>query len=350
MKRKMKAWVLHKPYDMRLENVNVPRIGSNEVLIGVRSVGICGSDVHYYTHGRVGSYVVKEPIILGHECSGEIFKVGKDVSRLEVGQRVTVEPGFFCGKCRYCIEGRYNLCRNMRFYATPPVNGAFAEFVSAPAENVFPLPDGMSYEEGALIEPLAVGMMAAKRGSITPHDSVAVLGAGPIGQMILQAAKASGAVKTYVTDILDYRLDYARRLGASFVFNSDREDVVQRILDLTHGDGVDVVVDASGSPSAIQQAFRIVRPGGRIVLVGIYPALEIRAPLGYAIDKELDIRGVFRYANMYSTAIQLVSMGRIDVKSLITHTFPFEKLPDGFETYIGKIGDPMKIMISIGDS
>ncbi|MEM2889156.1 MAG: alcohol dehydrogenase catalytic domain-containing protein, partial [Candidatus Bathyarchaeia archaeon] len=201
MKRKMNAAVLHKAGDLRIEEVDVPQIGPNDVLVKMRCVGICGSDIHYYVEGRIGSFIVDKPLILGHECSGEVAEVGNNVTRVKVGQRIIIEPGFTCGRCSYCRSGRYNLCKDVLFYGTPPVHGAFAEYAYAPETNVYPLPDNMSLEEGAMIEPLAVGMMAAKRGRVSVNDSVAILGAGPIGQMALQAVKAHGVLETYVTDV-----------------------------------------------------------------------------------------------------------------------------------------------------
>ena len=347
MKGMMKAAILYKPMDMRIEEVEIPQVKPNEVLVRMKRVGICGSDVHYYLHGRIASFVVKEPLILGHECSGEIVEVGRGVSsRLEVGQRVVIEPGFVCGKCPYCRSGRYNLCRDVKFYGTPPFNGTFAEYVTAPEQNVYPIPDNVSFEEGAMIEPLAVGMMAAKMGRINVNDAVAILGAGPIGQMVLQAAKVYGAPEIYVTDILDYRLDYAKKYGASEVINASSEDVVERIMSLTDGEGVDVAVDASGSPLAIRQTVDIVKPGGRIVLVG-YPPSEVSLPIAEILPKELTIQGIHRYANVYPAAIKAVSSGRAIVKPYVTHIFPFEKILKGFETHIKKIGKPMKVQIAI---
>jgi len=347
MRGRMRAAVLHKPLDMRLEEVEIPEIGPMDVLVRMRAVGVCGSDVHYFLHGRAASFVVTKPIILGHECAGDIAEVGSKVQNLEVGQRVVIEPGFTCGRCNYCRGGRYNLCRNVRFYGTPPYDGAFSEYAAAPAENVYPLPDNVSYEEGAMIEPLAVGMMAARRGSVTIYDKVAILGAGPIGQMALRAVKAQGVLEMYVTDVIGYRLEHAERAGATVVINPAEEDVVERIMDLTGGEGVDVVIEASGAVDAVRQAFKMVRPGGRVVLVGIFPSVEIEVPLAETITKELDVLGVFRYANIFPTAVRCVSSGRIEVKSLITHKFPLERIVEGFETHIKKIGNPMKVQIII---
>ncbi len=189
MKGKMKAAVLHKPLDLRVEEVSIPQIDSNEVLVKMKRVGVCGSDIHFYLEGSIASFIVKKPLILGHECAGEIMEIGDEVKNLKIGQRVVIEPGFTCGKCEYCKTGRYNLCREVKFYAAPPYDGAFAEYISAPEQNVYVMPDEMSYEEGAMIEPLAVGMMATKMGEVMAQDIVAVLGAGPIGQMALQVQR-----------------------------------------------------------------------------------------------------------------------------------------------------------------
>ena len=172
--KKMKAAVLHKPLDLRVEMVDAPQVGARDVLVRMRRVGICGSDVHFYLRGRIGSFVVKKPLILGHECSGEVVEVGEKVTNVKVGQRVVIEPGFTCGVCEACRSGRYNLCPNVRFYGAPPYDGAFAEYALASAENVYPMPDNMTYGEGAMIEPLAVGLMATKRGRVSVYDSVAI--------------------------------------------------------------------------------------------------------------------------------------------------------------------------------
>jgi len=332
--------------DLRVEEVSIPQIGSYEVLVKMKRVGICGSDVHYYLEGSVASYVVREPLILGHECAGEIVNIGNRVKNLKIGQRVVIEPGFTCGKCEYCRKGRYNLCGEVKFYGTPPYDGTFAEYVSAPEQNVYVIPDEMSYEEGAMVEPLAVGMMAAKMGKVTVHDIVAVLGAGPIGQMALQASKTYGAHETFVTDIIDYRLEYAKKYGAKEVINSAEEDMVEKIMELTDSKGVDVVIEASGATSAIQQAIDIVKPGGLIVLVG-YPSRDVQMPLTKIISRELRIQGIHRYANVYPAAIKSVYSGIAIVKPYVTHVFPLKQIKEAFEANINKTGNPMKIQIAL---
>lgn len=344
MKGKMKAAVLHKPLDVRIEEVDIPKISPHEVLTRMECVGVCGSDIHFYREGKIGSFIVEEPLILGHECSGEIAEVGDGVTGLKAGQRVVIEPGFVCGKCQYCRGGRYNLCREVEFYGAPPYDGAFAEYVPAPEQNVYPMPENMSFEEGAMIEPLAVGMMAAEMGKVTVHDVVAVLGAGPIGQMALQAVKTRGALDVYVTDVIDYRLNYAEKYGARTVIDAAREDVVNRIMELTDNKGVDVVIEASGAIPAVLQSLDITKPGGRIVLVG-YPAKEVPLPLTKVISNELVLSGIHRYANVFPTAIRAVSAGRAIVKPFVTHRFPFDRILEGFDAHIKKIGNPMKIQI-----
>jgi len=345
-KGRMKAAILYKLKDMRIEEIDIPQISSNEVLVKMKRVGICGSDIHFYLKGRIASYAVEKPLILGHECSGEIVEVGEKVSNLRPGQRVVIEPGFVCGKCSYCRGGRYNLCREVKFYGAPHFHGAFAEYVKAPEQNVYPIPESISYEEGAMIEPLAVGMMATKMGQVGVNDIVTVLGAGPIGQMALQAAKVHGAPEIYVTDVIDYRLEYAKKYGANEVINVAKEDVISIIKDLTDGEGVDVVIDTSGAPSAIRQAIDIVKPGGRIVLVG-YPSGDVPLPLAEVISRELTLQGIHRYANVYPAAIKAVSSGKAVVKPYVTHVFPFDRILEGFETQIKKIGNPMKIQIAM---
>ncbi|MEM1582463.1 MAG: NAD(P)-dependent alcohol dehydrogenase [Candidatus Bathyarchaeia archaeon] len=343
---KMRAAVLYKPLDMRIEDVDVPRIGPRDVLVRIKRVGVCGSDVHFYLHGKIGSFVVNKPLILGHECSGEVAEVGDRVENVRVGQRVVIEPGFTCGVCEYCRTGRYNLCPSVRFYGAPPYDGVFSEYALAPEENIHLMPDNMTYEEGAMIEPLAVGLMAAKRGKVSVHDRVAIFGAGPIGLMALQAVKSHGVTETFIVDVVDYRLEYAMKLGAEVAVNATREDAVSSIMEATNGRGVDVIVEASGSPKAIQQALDAVKPGGRVVLVG-YPLVDVPIVIDKIIMKELDILGVHRYANVFPTAIKLVSSGRVNVKTLVTHVFPLERILEGFNVHINKVGEPIKVQIEI---
>jgi len=332
LQAKMKAAVLHGIRDLRIEERDVPRPKADEVLVKMKVVGVCLSDVHYLTAGRIGRYVVEKPLILGHECSGQVVDIGSEVKSLRKGDRVVVEPGVPCRKCYYCKRGRYNLCKNMVFMGTPPVDGAFAEYVSSPEDFTYKMPDHMTYEQGALIEPLSVGLYSVRRGGIRAGNTVAVLGAGTIGLMTLMTAREEGATEIFATDIVDFKLKFAKDLGANEVINSRKTDPVMKILELTYGEGVDRVFDAVGLPETIQQAIRMVRNGGVIVLTGLgYPTPDVPVSVTEVIFKELDLRGVQRYANVWQDCIKLVSTGRIDVKKLITHTFAFDKIKEAFE-------------------
>src|SRR5919112_1085559 len=214
-----KAAVMHGPHDVRLEDVPVPEPGTNEVLVEIRAVGVCGSDVHYYEEGRIGSFVVEEPLILGHESMGTVVALGENATKHAVGARVTLEPGVPDGTCRECRAGRYNLCPNVRFFATPPINGAFTNFVSINEDFAFALPDSLSDNAGALMEPLSVGIWACKKGGVTAGNHVLVTGAGPIGLLAMQVAFAQGATEVTVTDVADERLEISRKLGASSTMN-----------------------------------------------------------------------------------------------------------------------------------
>jgi L-iditol 2-dehydrogenase len=345
LQTKMQAAVLHKIRDLRTEEREVPTPRADEVLVKMKVVGVCLSDVHYFTSGRIGRYVVEKPLILGHECAGEVVEIGSEVKSLAKGDRVIVEPGVPCRKCYYCKRGRYNLCSNMVFMGTPPVDGAFAEYVTSPEDFAYKMPENMTYEEGALIEPLSVGMYSVKRADIQAGQTVAVLGAGTIGLMTLMAARAGAAGEIFATDIVDFKLNFAKVLGATETINSKKTDPVKRIMELTGGEGVDRVIDAVGLPDTVQQAIRMVRNGGVVILTGLgYPTPEVPVSVTEIIFKELDLRGVQRYANVWQEGIKLVSIGRIDPKKLITHKFGFDRIGDAFEK-VEKGTDSVKVQV-----
>ncbi|MBC7319566.1 NAD(P)-dependent alcohol dehydrogenase, partial [bacterium] len=250
----MKVAVLERIKKISIEERDIPKPKDDEVLVRIKSVGVCGSDIHYYNEGRIGSFVVEKPLVLGHECAGEIVEVGSKVKTLKVGDRVALEPGIPCRKCIYCKTGRYNLCPDVVFMATPPVDGAFAEYISHPEDFTFKLPDNVSFDEGALIEPLSVGIYSAERAEIRPGNTVLIFGAGPIGLVTLQAVKAYGAEQVVVVDINDFRLSKAKQLGADLVINSK----IERIDDYIK-DRVDVVFEASGNSSVISQTTRFAK-------------------------------------------------------------------------------------------
>jgi L-iditol 2-dehydrogenase len=346
MTGKMKAAFLYKPGDIRIEEMDIPTPKDDEALIKIKAVGVCGSDVHFFEVGRIGDFVVKEPLILGHECAGEIVEVGKNVKDVKIGDRVAIEAGVPCRRCEYCRLGRYNLCSSVTFLATPPFHGAYREYITHPEDFLFKLPDNMTFEEGAMIEPLSVGTYAAERGGVNVRNTVAIIGAGTIGLMTLLAVKARGATDVIITDLEPFRLDLAKKLGATQTINARENDAVQKVLEYTNG-GADVVFEAVGAPVTIQQAIKMARPGAVVVWIGMPTVDDISIRIVEAICKELDIRGIFRYANAYKPAIKLVSKGKIDVNSMITTRFSLDEVQEALE-YPGKHpGTCIKVIVDI---
>ncbi|UCH32950.1 MAG: NAD(P)-dependent alcohol dehydrogenase [Armatimonadota bacterium] len=325
MGEKMKAAVLHAVGDLRVEEVEKPTLTApDQALVRIRAVGVCGSDVHFYERGRIGPYVVADPVILGHESAGEVVAVGDDVNHLRPGDRVAIEPGVPDRTCWFCKTGRYNLCPEVPFMGTPPWHGAFCEYVAWPADFCFNLPDGLSFEEGAMVEPLAVGMHGTKRGGVGAGQSVGVLGCGPIGLVTLQAAKARGATRIFATDVQPSRLELAGKLGATDLINAQDGNPVERVRELSGG-GVDVTLETAGTVTTVQQACAMVRMGGVVVLIGMPGELEFTMPVADIICREYDVRSVFRYCNCYPPSLALLGARRVDVASLITHRFPLDE-------------------------
>jgi L-iditol 2-dehydrogenase len=313
-----KAAVLHGNFDLRIEDWPVPVPGPREVLVEVASVGVCGSDVHYYEHGRIGDFVVTAPMVLGHEASGVVVGRGDAARRHELGQRVALEPGVPCGSCRECRTGHYNLCRDVVFFATPPVDGALARYVTIHEDYAFGLPDGVSFDAGALCEPLSVGLWACRKAGITVGARVAVAGAGPIGAVVTLVALAAGATEVIVSDPVPERRQRLLAIGATSVVDSSSSGLEQEAAD------ADVFVDCSGSPGAILDGIRCVRPAGAAVLVGMCPSSEVPIPISAVQTREINLTGTFRYANTYPEAIALIASGAIDLEGLIDARFPLE--------------------------
>lgn len=332
---------------MKLDIIYIPEPAVNEVLVKLEYVGICGSDVHFFEHGRIGDYVVEGDYILGHECAGVVVKTGPGVSKLKVGDKVALEPGIVCGQCKYCKSGKYNLCPDVVFLATPPYHGCLKDYITYPENMTFKLPDNISTKEGALIEPLAVGMHAASQGNVRIGDSVVILGAGCIGLVTLLACKASGATNVIVTDVLSKRLEYAKKLGANAVINSKEEDIMTKVKNLTGGVGADVVIETAGSEITIAQTADLVCRGGRIVLVGLAPKEIIPYNFMSIMCKEAEIKSVFRYRNMFPICINAVADGKINISDIVTHEFEFEKSEDAFNFVIDNKTDVVKAVIRL---
>ncbi|MFC4766761.1 NAD(P)-dependent alcohol dehydrogenase [Effusibacillus consociatus] len=342
---KMKAAVMKAPFVIAIEEVPVPEVGPEEVLVKVMAVGVCGSDIHYYEHGRIGRYVVEKPIILGHECSGIVAAVGQNVTRFKIGDRVAVEPGVTCGRCDACKKGRYNLCPDVQFLATPPVDGAFVQYIKHREDFLFPIPDHLSFEEAALNEPFSVGIHAAKRAGVQPGSIVAIMGMGPVGLMAVVAVKAFGARQIIVTDLEPIRLEAAKKLGATHVIKVRDVDPVEEVKRLTAGIGVDVAFETAGNPKALQSALASVRRGGKLSIVGLPPQDEIPLSVPMIADNEIDIYGIFRYANTYPQGIAFLASGLSDVKTLITDRYSLEQTHEALERARTNKSGSLKVMV-----
>lgn len=342
--------VLYGIEDLRLEQRPIPTPKDDEVLLEMDSVGICGSDVHYLVNGRIGDFVVRKPMVIGHEASGIVAKVGSRVHNVRVGDRVAIEPGYGCRVCDYCKGGRYNLCPDMIFCATPPYDGNLTRYYTHPADFCHKLPDHVTMEEGALLEPLSVGVHACRRAGVGLGSEVLILGAGPIGLVTLITARSMGAGRIVVTDLLQNRLDVAKELGADGTLVVERganeQDVVKKVHELFGGSAPDKTIDCSGAEATSRLSVLATRSGGCAVLVGMGPA-EIKLPLVNALSREVDIRGVFRYCNDYPGALSLVASGKINVKRLVTHHFNIEETAEAFNTSRHGLGGAIKVMIHV---
>jgi L-iditol 2-dehydrogenase len=333
---------------MEIREVEMPKIKETEALVKLGYVGVCGSDVHYLEHGSIGDFIVNGDFILGHECAGEVVELGDKVTNLKIGDKVALEPGYTCGQCEFCKTGKYNLCPDVEFLATPPYHGCLKNYIAFPANMCFKLPDNITLKEGALVEPLAVGMHAASQGNVKLGDSVVILGAGCIGLVTLLACKAYGATDISVVDIMQKRLDYAIELGATRVINAKETDTVKVIDEMTNGNGVDVVIETAGSKITVQHTAHLVKRGGTIVLVGMAPEDIIEYNFAKIMAKEALITSVFRYRNIYPKAINAIAKGIIDVSGIVTHEFDFEDTAKAFDFVINNKNDVVKAVIKIG--
>ncbi|CRK99589.1 CLUMA_CG012901, isoform A [Clunio marinus] len=339
--------ILYGIEDLRLENLEIPKIKDEEVLLEMDCVGICGSDVHYLVHGRIGDFIVEKPMIIGHEASGVVKKLGKNVKNLAVGDRVAIEPGVPCRMCEFCKTGKYNLCPDIVFCATPPYDGNLRRFYAHAADFCFKLPDHVTMEEGALLEPLSVGVHTCRRAEIQLGDIVMILGAGPIGLVSLLTAKEMGATKVIILDLIQSRLDVAKELGADYTIaiqkNDSEGELVKRIHSLL-GAQPNKSLDCSGAEATNRLGLLATKSGGVFVIVGNGPP-EVKVPMVGSVCREVDIRGVFRYANDYPAALALVASGKANVKRLVTHHFDITETADAFKASRYGTDGAIKVMI-----
>ena len=349
MKGTMKTAVMLGIGKMGFEEREIPQVKEDEVLVKLEYVGICGSDLHYYESGAIGDYVVKPPFVLGHEPGGTVVEVGRNVKHLKAGDRVALEPGKTCGHCEFCKTGRYNLCPDVVFFATPPVDGVFQEYVAHEADLCFKLPDNVSTMEGALIEPLAVGFHAAMQGGARAGQTAVVMGAGCIGLVTMMALKAMGVTKVYTVDIMEKRLQKALELGADGVINAGQADAVEEVRKLTDGKGCDLVIETAGTQATTVQAIRMTKKGAAIVLVGYSKSVEMTLPMSLALDKELTFKTVFRYRHIYPMAIDAVAAGKVNLKGIVTDIFTLDEIQKAMDHSVNNKADIVKAVVRIGE-
>ena len=343
----MQALVLEEKGRLSLRDFAVPdELGPKDVRIATHTVGICGSDVHYYTHGKIGPFVVEKPMVLGHEGSGTVVEVGSAVTNLKPGDRVCMEPGIPDPTSRASKLGIYNVDPAVRFWATPPVHGCLAPEVVHPGAFTFKLPDNVSFAEGAMVEPFAVGMQAALRARIQPGDVGAVCGAGPIGMMVALAALAGGCARVVVSDFAQPKLDIIGAYDGIETVNLGERKLADYLSETTDGWGADVVFEASGAAPAVLDLPKLVRPGGTIVLVGM-PVDPVPVDIVGLQAREARIETVFRYANIYDRAINLIGSGKIDLKPLISGTFPFSESVEAFDRAVEARPADVKLQIAL---
>lgn len=343
----MRALVLHEKGRMSIEEV--PAVGSpgpGQVRIAMHTVGICASDVHYWTEGEIGPFVVEEPMILGHEGSGTVVEVGEGVTHLVPGDRVAMEPGVPDPMSRAAKEGNYNVDPAVEFWATPPVHGCLVDEVLHPAAYTYKLPDALSFAEGALIEPFAVGMFAATKAQISPGDVAAVVGGGTIGIMTALAARAGGASRVYVGDVLGEKLGLLEGLEGIIPVDVTQKDLGSRVREETDGWGPQVVFEASGAAPAYRDLWTIPSPGGRVVVVGM-PVEPVPFDVATVQSRGLSIETVFRYANVYGKAIDLAATDAVDLGRFVTETFAFDDAPAAFERFLEGRATDVKLQITL---
>jgi D-xylulose reductase len=344
----MEALVLERKGELSLRDIDLPEsIGPHDVKIAIHTVGICGSDVHYYEYGAIGPFIVKAPMVLGHEAAGTVVEIGKQVKNLKQGDRVCMEPGIPDPNSRATQLGIYNLDPAVRFWATPPVHGCLTHYVVHPAAYTFKLPENVSFAEGAMVEPLAVGMHAAVKARIKPGDLAVVMGAGPIGIVTALAALAGGCSQVILTDVQQPKLDLAAKLGAIVPVNVANQNLREIVDHHSDGWGADIVFEATGAAPAIKAIAEPLCPGGRIVQIGM-PVAPVLIDLVALAAKEATIETIFRYAHVYPRALALMGSGKIDLKPLINRTFEFKDSVEAFNFALKLPPDVVKAQIRLG--
>jgi len=337
----MKAAIWYGGKDIRIEDVPEPEIKENDVLIKVKAVGICGSELHAY---EGISERRKPPLIMGHEFSGEIEEIGKNVENLRKGDRVVVDPIIRCLKCDNCLNGRSNICENMHLIGlhTP---GAFAEYIAVSSEKCYKIPSDLSFEEASMVEPMAVGVHATNLANMKINDYVAIIGTGVIGLCTLQAVKISGAGRIICSGLRESKLKLAEKIGANILINAKEKDPIEKVMELTNGKGIDIAFEAVGIQETVQQAIDMIKKGGSVIVIGML-AKKMELDMLDIVTKEKRIIGSYGYTPLdFKIALKLISEKRVDVKSLITHVFPLKEILKGFETLSKNREETVKVII-----
>lgn len=342
----MKAIQLTGIQKMELREVPDPVIqGEKDVLIRLGSIGVCGSDIHYYSEGRIGGQVVEYPFTVGHECSGRVEKVGPGVRRVKPGDRVAIDPAMPCGRCDQCASGRSHTCRKLRFLGCPgQAEGCLSERMVMPEDCCFPIREGMTLDQAALSEPLAIGVYAVRQSVPMKGKRIGILGAGPIGLSVLLPARAQGAERIYVTDKIDARLEAARRAGAAWAGNPDREDVSARVAE-KEPLLLDAVFECCGEQEAIDQGIDMLKPGGKLMIIGIPRVTRLSFSVDKMRHKEICIQNVRRQNHCVQPTLDLIDRREVDVDVMVTHRFPFEETAKAFDLVANYRDGVIKAMI-----
>lgn len=342
----MKAMVLTGIRAMEMREIEQPRIEQpTDVLVKMEAVGVCGSDVHYYTTGRIGSQIVEYPFAVGHECAGTVVEIGSEVTHVKVGDRVAIEPAMTCGECDQCKAGRANTCRKNRFLGCPgQAEGSLMEYIVMPQQNCFHIKAETSFAEGTISEPLAIGVYAVRHSIPMQGAKVGILGMGPIGGCVMLPALAYGAEKIYATDKIDARLALAREMGAHWTGNPDTEDVVAKI-EAEEPLGLDVVFECCGQQDALDQAIDMLKPGGKLMLIGIPEVDRISFVIDKMRRKEICLQNVRRQEGCVQEALDLIEQKRINVDPMATHNFSFDQTKEAFDLVTAYGDGVVKAMI-----
>jgi L-iditol 2-dehydrogenase len=344
----MKATLLTGIRHFETRQVPEPRLVNDfDVLVRIKTVGVCGSDIHYYTIGRIGSQVVQFPFIVGHETAGIVERTGKKVTRVKAGQRIAIDPAVSCGRCDQCKAGRENTCRELRFLGAPKqLEGSLCEYVVLPEKNCFPIGESMTFEQATLAEPLAIGVYSVERSAVSAKANLAILGVGPIGMCVFHVLSMRSVGNVYVSDKIEERLAFSRDLNPKWTGNPDRVDIVREI---SHIEPflLDVVYECSGDPQAIAQGVQLLKPGGTLVIVGITETDEVSFPIHELRRKEITILNIRRQLHCTQKAIDLLAQHKINLDSMVTHRFPLEETQKAFDLVANYEDGVMKAMIFV---